>query len=132
MPKIPLKQVAALYETLTMTFQNGGAVLNTGSSIAGAIQVPFACAIESVTLLADQSGSVVVDLWKDSYANYPPTVADTITAAALPTITTADKSTDSTLTAWTKTLAAGDIILGNIDSVTSITALKLILKVKRT
>jgi uncharacterized protein YdeI (BOF family) len=26
---------------------------------------------EQVTMLADQSGSIVVDIWKDSYANFP-------------------------------------------------------------
>jgi len=118
-------------EVFTMTFSNGGAVLNTGSSTAGSIQIPYDCEIESVTLLADQSGSVVVDLWKDTYANFPPTVADTITSAAKPTITTATKSTDATLTGWTKQITAGDIIMPNIDSVTSITELKLVLKVRR-
>ena len=72
--------------TTSITFeQNGnGSVLGTG--IMGDIQIPFACTITGVTTLADQTGSAVVDIWKDSYANYPPTIADVITASAPPTI----------------------------------------------
>jgi len=119
-------------EKFEFTFQNGGAVLNTGSAISGGAYVPYACEIEEAILLADQSGSVVVDLWVDSYGNYPPTVADTITALAKPTLSSAIKSKDTTLTGWTKALVAGSFILPNIDSVSTITQLKLILVVKRT
>lgn len=106
-----------------------GSVLATG--IQGDSQVPFACTITGITVLADQSGSLVLDVWKDTYANYPPTVADTITAAAKPTLSTATKTTDTTLTGWTTALAAGDTIRFNLDSITTITRMTVILKVKR-
>jgi len=101
------------------------------TGIKGDIQIPFACTITGVTLLADQSGSIVIDLWKDTYANYPATVADTIVASAKPTITTATKSTDSTLTGWTTSVTAGDIIRINVDSVTTLTQVTLFLTVTR-
>ena len=66
------------------------------------------------------SGSVVFDIWKDVFANYPPTVADTITAAAKPTLTTATAAQSATLTGWTTTFAVGDIFAFKIDSVTSL------------
>ena len=101
---------------------NGG-----GSTPATGIQFDFIALAKttatSVTMLADQSGSAVVDLWKDTYANFPPTVADTITASAKPTITTATKSQDGTLTGWTTAWAKNDIIRVNLDSVTTITRL---------
>lgn len=107
----------------------GGSVLPTG--IIADMQVPFACTITGVALLADQSGSIVVDIWKDTYANYPPTVADTITASAKPTLSSATKYTDTTLTGWTTALAAGDILRFNLDSISTITRLAIILKVRR-
>ena len=107
-------------------FQNG-AVLTTG--IKGDLSVPYSATIASVTLLADQSGSIVVDIWKDSYANYPPTVADTITAAAKPTISATTKYTDSTLTGWTTALTAGDTLRFNIDSVSTVTRVEITLGV---
>jgi hypothetical protein len=114
---------------IEFVIDGGGAALSTG--IAGDLEIPFACTINRVTMLADQSGSVVVDIWKDSYANYPPTDADSITASAVPTISSATKSQDATLTGWTTSVAAGDTIRFNVDSVTSITRVVVSLKVTK-
>lgn len=116
--------------TLSFIIEGGGATITTG--VKGFLEIPFACTINRVTMLADQSGSIVVDVWKDTYANYPPTVADTITAAAKPTITTATKSQDSTLTGWTTSIAAGDILGFNVDSVTTCQRVTISLKVTKT
>jgi hypothetical protein len=115
---------------LGLVFEGGGVALTTG--IKGDLYVPFACTITAVTLLADQSGSVVVDIWKDTYGNYPPTVADTITASAKPTLSGAAKSQDTTLTGWTTAIASGATLRFNIDSVATITRLTIILTVSRT
>lgn len=97
----------------------GGSAITTG--VKGYLEVPYACTITDATLLADQSGSIVVDVWKDTYANYPPTDADTITASAVPTISASNKSTDGTLTGWTTSITAGDIIGFNVDSASTVT-----------
>ena len=109
-----------------ITIDGGGSAITTG--VKGFIEVPYACTITRSTTLADQSGSIVIDVWKDTYANYPPTVADTITASAKPTITTATKAQDATLTGWTTTVAAGDILGFNVDSITTIQRVHEILK----
>jgi len=111
--------------TLTLVFDGGGVGLALG--YAGDVQIPFAATIKSWTLLADQTGSVVIDIWKDVYANYPPTVADTITASALPQIVSGLKATDSTLTGWNKTINAGDTLRFNINSTSGIHQVTLIL-----
>jgi hypothetical protein len=74
----------------------------------------------------------VVDIWKDTYTNYPPTVADTITASAKPTLASATKSQDTTLTGWTTTFAAGDTLRFIVDSATTVTRVTLALRVRRT
>lgn len=112
---------------ITFAIDGGGVALTTG--IKADVSVPFACTITKVRMLADQSGSVVVDIWKDTYANYPPTVADTITASAKPTLSSATKSEDATLTGWTTSVAAGDTLRFNLDSVATITRLVLVLTV---
>lgn len=112
---------------ITVNIGDGVNVISTG--IAGDISVPVGCTITKVRMLADQSGSIVVDIWKDTYANYPPTVADTITASAKPTISAATKSEDSTLTGWTTSITAGDTLRFNVDSVATITRLALSLEV---
>jgi hypothetical protein len=115
---------------ITVIIDGGGSAITTG--IKCDVEVPFACTINQNTLLADQSGSIVVDLWVDTYANYPPTDADSITAAAPPTIAAATKSQDATLTDWTTAIAAGKTIRYNVDSCTSITRVTLSLKVTHT
>jgi hypothetical protein len=116
--------------TITYIVDGGGTALTTG--IKGDLEIPFACTINQVTLLADQSGSIVVDIWKDTYANYPPTVADTITAAAKPTISAALKGQVTTLTGWTTAITAGDTLRFNIDSTSTVTRVLISIKVTRT
>ncbi len=114
--------VSTLKRTVGMLIGDGTNVISTG--VQGFVSCPVAGTITKVRLLssdaASTSGSIVVDVWKDTYANYPPTVADTITASAKPTITTATKSEDSTLTGWTTSVSAGDVFGFKVDSVTSL------------
>jgi hypothetical protein len=112
-----------------LRIDNGANVIPTG--VNGNIVVPFACTITQWTLLANESGSIVIDIWKDSYANYPPVVGDSITASAKPTISSATKGQSSTLTGWTTSFLAGDILRFNVDSVTSIKAVDINLVVLR-
>ena len=108
---------------------NTGIVIPTG--VQGEIQVPFACTITGVFLYSDMTGSIVIDLWKDTHAAYPPTIADTICASAKPTLASASKYTDTTLTGWTTAVAAGDIIRVNVDSASTLTRFTLAIRVKR-
>jgi hypothetical protein len=90
------------------------------TGLKGFIHMPFACTLTAYSLLADVSGNLVVDIWKDIFANFPPTVADTITAAAKPTLAAAQGVQSSILTGWTTSIAAGDILAFNIDSTATI------------
>lgn len=114
---------------LAFVIDGGGSAIEAG--VAGDLQVPFDCTIVEVVLLADQSGDIVVDIWKDTYANYPPTVADTITAAAKPTISAGTKDQDSTLSGWTTEVSVGDTLRFNVDSVATIERCTVILKVRK-
>lgn len=96
------------------------------------IEVPWDCTITDWTITTDASGSCVLDLWTDTYANFPPTVADTITASAKPTLSSAQKATPSTLTGWTTALSAGNYLLCNVDSASGATIINLTLSVTRT
>lgn len=106
-------------------FDGGGSVLTTG--LKGGIEIPFACRINgwTITSIDNTTGSIVVDVWKDTYANFPPTVADTITGSEKPTISSSTKGQDLSLTTWTLTVAAGDWLFFNIDSVSSLKLVSL-------
>jgi hypothetical protein len=118
-----------LISNIELIIDGGGSAITTG--VKGYIEVSFDCTINQVTMLADVSGSAVVDIWKDTYANYPPTDADSITASAVPTITSDTDSQDATLTGWTTSITAGDILGFNVDSASTITRLTISLKVTK-
>jgi len=117
------------YRVITFIIDGGGSAITTGEK--GHLEIPFKCEIQQVTLLADQSGAIKIDIWKDTYANFPPTNADTICGANEPEISASGvKDQDSTLTSWTKAISAGDILAFNVDSCATIERCTISLKVK--
>jgi len=116
-------------DAIEFVIRGGGSEIPTG--IQGDLEIPFDCIITRGTLLADQSGSIVVDIWKDTYANFPPTDADSITASAPLTISSAAKSQDSALSGWTVEISAGDILRFNVDSIATLTRVTVSLKIKK-
>lgn len=80
---------------------------------------PTAGTIISATLSGSLSAgncSATIDVWKANAAL--PTVANTITASALPALSTAKYHQDTTLTGWTKTISTNDVIMCNVQSST--------------
>lgn len=108
---------------------DGTNVIETG--VKGDIQIPIACTITGAYAYADQTGSIVVDVWKDSHSNFPPTDADSVTASAPITISAATKASDTTLTGWTTSIAAGDVLRFNVDSISTITRCTVVIRAKR-
>jgi hypothetical protein len=117
------------YATINFVIDGGGAAITAG--IKGDVEIDFDCTIQSVSLYADQAGSIVVDIWKDRYYNFPPTAADKITASAPPTLASAATSENSTLTGWTKSIDAGDVLRFNVNSAATVTRVTVSLKVVR-
>jgi hypothetical protein len=109
-----------------ITIDGGGSVISTG--VQGDVVIPYSMTISSWTLIADQVGSIVIDVWKDTYANYPATQSDTITGSAKPTLSSSIKNQSSTLTGWTTNVNSGDIIRFNVDSVSTITKATLVIQ----
>ena len=116
--------------SIEFIINGGGAAPITG--IWGDLEIPFGCTITAARIVADASGSAVVDIWKDTYANFPPVDADSITASAPPTLSGAIKAQDTTLTGWTTSIAAGDWLRFNLDSVTTCRIITVTLTVTKT
>lgn len=76
-------------------------------------------------------GSCVIDIWKAPFASFPPTVANTITAAALPTIVAGTTYSDSTLTGWTTAVNVGDILAFKLNSSGGFTQVTIYLEVQQ-
>jgi hypothetical protein len=128
----PNQQLGAL----GVTIDGAGAVITAGSK--GYLYVPYDCTILQVAMLANQSGSIVVEVRRCTYTQFDaggthPVTGDKISASAPPTISSATKSKDSTLTGWTTTLANDDVLEFVVTgSPTSIQRLHLGMKVSKT
>jgi len=113
----------------------GGATPATGLWKAY-FPVPYAGTITKVTALADQSGSISLDVLKTTFSSFDaggthPVDGDKISASAPVAISSSTKYQDSTLTGWTTSVSAGDIIAFNVNSVTSIQRVTVMLNLTR-
>lgn len=103
---------------IVWAISGSGATITTGSKFG--LTVDYACTISQWTIVGDQSGSIVIDVWKLAFnQDNNPTVANTITASAKPTVSSHKGAQSSTLTGWTTSISAGDTLFFNVDSVTS-------------
>ena len=115
---------------INVVLGGGDSAISTGVKVD--IEVPFNCTLKSCRMFADQTGSITVDIWKDSYTNFPPDNDDSITDAGTnPAISSGVKMEDTTLTNWTTSLTKGDILRINVDSCSTITRCTLSLGVEK-
>jgi len=114
---------------LVFIIDGGSSAITIGEK--GHLEIPFTCVLQQVSLLADQVGSIKVDIWRDTYAHYPPTNGDSICGGNESEIAGGWKYRDSALSGWTKLLNKGDILAFNIDSCTAITRAVICLKVAK-
>jgi hypothetical protein len=116
-------------ETISITFiiDGGGTAITAGSK--GYLEIPFACTISGWTILADQSGSIVVDVKKCTYAGFPTT--SSIAGSEKPTLSSAQKNQDLSLTTWTPAIAAGDILEFVVDSAATVQRVTVALRARK-
>lgn len=119
---------ATLYDEIVATFDNGSTVLPTGDTKTY-YEVRGAGTIIEWALTGNPSGSLVLDIWKAAGAI--PTGANTIVAAAPPTLTTQALNNSSALTGWTTSIAAGDVFGFSVTSATTVTKAILTLRIQR-
>lgn len=137
-PPWPLSSlpVDSVTSALEFVIDGGGSALLI-NTLSPYLIVPTSCTLTGVKLLADVSGSITVDVWTCTYANFNPgthpVVADSITASAVPAIASTYKYSDTTLTGWTTTIPAGNIIVCNVKvAATSITRVTVALTLLKT
>lgn len=116
---------AAKTSAFGINIENAGVAITAGSK--GFVTVPYDCMITNWTLLADQSGSIVIDVKRSTYDAFPPTAS--IAGSAKPTLSSVQKNQDYLLTGWTKDLAAGDVIEFVVDSAATVTRVNLSISV---
>jgi hypothetical protein len=117
---------ALQYTTIEILMGDGTSDITPG--IAAYIEMPYTFTVTSVSIFANTSGSLTVDIWKDTYANYPPTDLDSVTSATPPTLFKQNKYRDVALSGWTVTWNKDDIVAINIDFAEGVTMATLSLK----
>lgn len=113
---------------VTAVFGDGMAAASREAGQVCYVRVPYAGTITEWNIVANDTTTCVVDVWKA--AGSKPTNANSITAAAKPALTAATVGGSTTLTGWTTTVAAGDVIAFELESVSGVgTQITLTLKV---
>lgn len=152
-PDVPLR-TPSLYRTQTDTrrrvrnlerrvasFPAGDGTINCefdgrGTYLQPGTQLDFVCDFDATItewrILADTSGDLEIDVWKATFASFPPSSGDSITASDKPTLSSAASASDTSLTGWTTSINAGDVIRLNIDSCSGISRACLVLSITRT
>jgi len=116
--------------TISFTVDTGGAA-PISSGLKSFVYLPYSGEILSWTILTNTSGSTELDLYKSTYANYPPDISDTIITTDYPYLSNMIKNQSSNLTGWTTTFDADDIIGLYVKSASTITRIQLILEIQK-
>lgn len=120
--------VAGTNWTHGIVIDGGGAAITPGAK--GYFRVPYACTVMGWTVLADQSGSVVVDVKKGTYGAFPTNAS--IAGTEKPTLSAAQKNQDLSLSTWSPALAVDDVLEYVVDSAVTVQRVTVLLHVQRT
>ena len=123
---IALAAAADLTRTVNYVIDSGSLPMQIGDK--GKLALDVTGVIESITVLCDQTGDIVFDISKCTFADYP--AFNSITAAQRVQLTNSNKYFDDVLNNWTTTIVAGEILNFSVISVTDVRRLLISLKLK--
>lgn len=118
----PSQSVAATLKTnlkigsFGVTVDGVSSVIQVGQT--GFVTMPYDGTITGWSISANAIGNIEFDIWKASGAI--PILANSIVAAAFPTLTAAQFVTSTIMTSWTLTFAAGDVFGFYVNSISGI------------
>ena len=123
---IALAAAADLTRTVNYVIDSGSLPMQVGDK--GKLTIDVTGVIENIRVLSDQTGDIVFELSKCTFADYPNFTS--ITNGARVQLTNSDKYFDDVLNSWTTTIGAGDILRFTVVSVNNIRRLLISLKLK--
>jgi hypothetical protein len=103
---------------ISFTVDGAGSPVATGT-LKDFPTVNFACTINRVTIAADKSGSIAIDIWKTNGAI--PTSTNKISSSAPVTLSSSQLNQNSGLTGWTTAVSPGDVFGFNVTSASTVT-----------
>jgi len=123
---IALATAADLTRSVNFVIDSGSSPMLPGSK--GKVTIDVSGVIESVKVLADQTGDIVLELSKSDFNAYP--TFTTITNNQRIQLASQNKYFDDVLNNWDTTIVAGDILDFEVVSVNNIRRLLISLKLK--
>ena len=123
---IALAAAADLTRTVNYVIDSGSLPMQPGDK--GKLTIDVTGVIENIRVLSDQTGDIVLEIEKCTFADYPNFTS--ITSGARVQLTNSDKYFDDVLNNWTTTIGAGDILRFTVVSVNNIRRLLISLKLK--
>jgi len=118
--------------TDTITYVLDGGQYPISNGIKGTLWFSFPFTINDWIVLADQEGSIELDVWRSTYAGYPANSTNSICGTNVPAIIDAQKARALSMAGWTTTVAADSALTIYVTSCSAITRCTLILKITRT
>jgi hypothetical protein len=91
------------------------------------LTVPHACTIAAWNITLN-AGTAIFDIWKVATGTAIPTSANSITASAPPAISTGTAIHSTTLTGWTTSVSANDIVAINLKTVATATFASIVVE----
>ena len=96
----------------------GNGTITTGEKTRVPIEKPLR--ITGWTVVGDASGSIVVDIWRGTFASPATTNASSIAGTEKPTLSAVQRARDLTLTTWDDEIDAGDELVFVVDSAATV------------
>lgn len=113
-------------KTFGITIDGAGSDITTG--VKSDIVIPYNMTITGWTIVSQQIGSIVIDVWKSNYSSFPPNALSSIASTQKPNLSESSKNQNFSLTAWTTNISPGDIIRFNVDSCDGISNVTLVIE----
>lgn len=123
---IALATTADLTRTINYVIDSGSIEMIGGNK--GTLTIDVTGTIENLTILSDQIGTVILDIKKSNYTDYPNFVS--ILGGSYIQMLDNSKYKDENLTNWDKSINAGDILNFEVINVSGIRRFLVSLKLK--
>ena len=110
---IALAAAADLTRTVNYVIDSGSLPMQVGDK--GSLTIDVTGVIENIRVLSDQTGDIVFDISKTTFADFPN--FNSITSGNRVQLVNTNKYFDDVLNNWTSTITAGDILRFDVISV---------------
>jgi hypothetical protein len=123
---IALATTADLTRTINFVIDSGSISMLPGNK--GSVTLDVSGIIESLTILSDQQGDLILDIKKSNYINFPNFTS--IVGGIYPQMSNSQKIRDDILNNWDTSIIAGDILTFDVIAVNNINRFLVSLKLK--